>query len=190
MHIALHCIPYKSIFLPSPGWCKPSCTPSTPSQDMRPITMSFSVTCCGLLSGRPGSIPGLGRSPGEGKGCALQYSGLENSVDCTVHGVTKSQTRLRDFHFPSLHPAHKAQNICGSCPFTSSFLFLVQVLGYVWWGRGAQVMGALLCMSQKTEIISRCVWKIKFCNRTGVTLYSHLLTLSNTEQHPVTEIVH
>ena len=117
-----------------------------------------------------GSIPGSGRSPGEGIGYPLQYSGLENSMDCTVHGVTKSQTRLRDFHFPSLHPAHKAQNICGSCPFTLSFLFLVQVLGCVWWGRGAQVMGTLLCTSQKTEIISRCVWKIKFCNRTGVTL--------------------
>ena len=39
-----------------------------------------------------GSIPGLGRSPGEGKGYPLQYSGLENSIDCIVHGVAKSQT--------------------------------------------------------------------------------------------------
>ena len=45
-----------------------------------------------------GSIPGLGRSPGEGKGYPLQYSGLENSMDYTVCGVTKSQTRLSDFH--------------------------------------------------------------------------------------------
>ena len=37
-----------------------------------------------------GSIPGLGRSPGEGKGYPLQCSGLENSIDCIVHGVTKS----------------------------------------------------------------------------------------------------
>ena len=43
-------------------------------------------------------------SPGEGKGYLLQYSGLENSMDCIVHGVTKSQTRLRD------------QTISGSCP--------------------------------------------------------------------------
>ena len=51
-----------------------------------------------------GSIPGLGRSPGEGKGYPLQYSGLENSVDCVVHGVAKSQTPLSDFHFHfSLH---------------------------------------------------------------------------------------
>ena len=38
------------------------------------------------------SIPDLGRSPGEGKGFPLQYSGLENSMDCIVHGVTKSWT--------------------------------------------------------------------------------------------------
>ena len=39
-----------------------------------------------------GLIPGLGRSPGEGKGCPLQYSGLENSMDYIVHVVTKSWT--------------------------------------------------------------------------------------------------
>ena len=41
----------------------------------------------------------LGRSPGEGKGYLLEYSCLENSMDCIVHGVTKSWTRLSDFHF-------------------------------------------------------------------------------------------
>ena len=39
-----------------------------------------------------GSIPRFGRSPGDGKGYPLQYSGLENSMDCTVHGVAKSWT--------------------------------------------------------------------------------------------------
>ena len=37
--------------------------------------------------GDRGSIPRLGRSPGEGNGYLLQYSGLENSMDCIVHGV-------------------------------------------------------------------------------------------------------
>ena len=46
-----------------------------------------------------GSIPGFGRSPVEGKGYPLQYSGLENSMDYTVHEVAKSWTQLRDFHF-------------------------------------------------------------------------------------------
>ena len=46
-----------------------------------------------------GSIPGLGRSSGEGKGYPLQYSGLENSMDCIIHRVTKSWTRLSEFHF-------------------------------------------------------------------------------------------
>ena len=50
-------------------------------------------------AGDLGSVPGLGRFPREGKGYPLQYSGLENSKNCTVHGVTKSQTRLSDFHF-------------------------------------------------------------------------------------------
>ena len=50
-----------------------------------------------------GLIPQLGRSPGEGIGYPLQYSGLEHSMDCIVHGVSKSWTRLSDFHFISLH---------------------------------------------------------------------------------------
>ena len=49
--------------------------------------------------GDSGSIYGLGRSTGEGIGYPLQYSGLENSMDCVVHGVAKSWTRLSDFHF-------------------------------------------------------------------------------------------
>ena len=50
-------------------------------------------------AGDPGSIPGSGRSSGEGIGYPLQYSGLENSMNCIVHGVSKSQTQLSDFHF-------------------------------------------------------------------------------------------
>ena len=50
-------------------------------------------------AGDLGLIPGLGRSPGEGKSYPLRYSGLENSMDNTVHAITKSQTQLSDFHF-------------------------------------------------------------------------------------------
>ena len=50
-------------------------------------------------AGDLGSIPGLGRSLGEGKSYPLQYSGLENSMDCIVYGVAKSQTQLSNFHF-------------------------------------------------------------------------------------------
>ena len=45
-----------------------------------------------LNVGDQGSIPGLGRSPGERKGYPLQYSGLENPIDCIVHGVAKILT--------------------------------------------------------------------------------------------------
>ena len=51
-------------------------------------------------AGDLGLIPGLKRSPGEGN--PLQYSGLENFMDYTVHEVTKSWTQLSDFHFISL----------------------------------------------------------------------------------------
>ena len=57
-----------------------------------------------------GSIPGLGRSPEEGKGYPLQYSGLENSIDCIVHGVTKSWTQLSELKNKKLYylpgPSH------------------------------------------------------------------------------------
>ena len=49
-----------------------------------------------------GSIPGLGKSPGERKRYLLQYSGLENSMDCIVHGVAESWTQLSDFHITGL----------------------------------------------------------------------------------------
>ena len=49
-------------------------------------------------AGDLGLISGLGRPPGEGNGCPLQYSGLEDSIDCIAHGVAKSRTCLSDFH--------------------------------------------------------------------------------------------
>ena len=68
-----------------------------------PVFLSFPCGSAGKEStcyaGDLGPIPGLGRSPGEGKCCPLQYSGLENSMAYTVHGVTKSWTQLSDFHF-------------------------------------------------------------------------------------------
>ena len=56
------------------------------------------------IEGDPGSIPELGRSPGEGNGYPLQYSCLENSMDggawrAAVYRVTKTRTQLSDFHF-------------------------------------------------------------------------------------------
>ena len=68
-----------------------------------PYYLGFPCSSCGKESacnaGDTGVIPGWGRSPGEGKGYPLLYSGLENSMFCIVHGVTKSQTQLSDFHY-------------------------------------------------------------------------------------------
>ena len=49
------------------------------------------------------SIPGSGRANGEGIGYPLQYSGLENSMECIVHRVAKSQTQLSDSHYKYKH---------------------------------------------------------------------------------------
>ena len=61
-------------------------------------------------AGDLGSIPRLGRYPAEGQGYLLQYSGLENSMDCIVHGVTKSRTWLSDSLSKSgTNPIHRTQ---------------------------------------------------------------------------------
>ena len=75
------------------------------------VFLSFPEASAGKEStcnvGDLGSIPELGRSSGEGNNYPLQYSCLENSTErvawqATVHGVTKSQTRLSNFHFSVL----------------------------------------------------------------------------------------
>ena len=67
-----------------------------------PVFLGFPCSSAGKESTcnarYPSSICELGRSRGEEKGYPLQYSGLENSMDCIVHEVAKSRTRLRDFH--------------------------------------------------------------------------------------------
>ena len=72
-----------------------------------PVFLGFLCGSAGKESacsvGDLGAIPALGRSPEEGKGYPFQYSGLENCIDCIVHGVVKSQIHLSDFHFTLLH---------------------------------------------------------------------------------------
>ena len=87
-------------------------------------------------TGDPGSIPGLGRFAEEGIGYPFQYSGLENSMDCIVHAVARSQTRLSYFHFHMYVISNKAKeansswvpywNVCPVLLFTLfRFLFLL-----------------------------------------------------------------
>ena len=71
------------------------------------------------------SIPGLGRSPGEEKEYPLQYSGLENSMNCIVQGVARSWTWLSNFHFrfgdEVIGPFFKLS--CFLVSFKSSYIF-------------------------------------------------------------------
>ena len=76
-------------------------------------------------AGDPGLIPGLGRSPGEGNGYPLQYSGLENSMDYIVHGFAKSRTQLSDFYFSSFSYTYSgSEDLCwwGMTPWIKGLL--------------------------------------------------------------------
>ena len=88
---------------PSADNCiKVSLSMSLPTQGF-PCGSASKESACN--AGNLGSIPGLGKSPGEGKDYSLQYSGMENSMycmDCLVQGVAKIGTRLSNFHFTSL----------------------------------------------------------------------------------------
>ena len=78
-----------------------------------PVFLGFPCGSAGKESacnvGDLGSTPGLGRSPGEGKGYPLQYSGLENSMNCIVHGSARSWTWLSNFHFTESTILHENQ---------------------------------------------------------------------------------
>ena len=77
-------------------------------------------------------IPGLGRSPGEGKGYPLQYSGLENSMHCIVHGVAKIRTRLSDFHchFLVSHRVYTPRRYRGLAPSRHGWIWQPQNCHY------------------------------------------------------------
>ena len=71
-------------------------------------------------------IPELGRSLGELKGYPLQFSGLENSMDHVVHGVSKNQTWLNDFHFTFGNQVHSLYFIVFQIvTFYHMFLFVL-----------------------------------------------------------------
>ena len=67
-------------------------------------------------------VRSLVRSPGEGKGYPLQFSGLENSMDCIVLGIAKSQIRLSDFHFTS-HPSDNSSHVKSVTGYSDLKLF-------------------------------------------------------------------
>ena len=104
-------------------------------------------------AGDLGLLPGLGWSPGEGKGYPLQYSGLENSMDCRVHGVANSWTRLRDFHFTKFSEFN-CHGWLTQCPFWNVPTDLGTLVGAIWKG---QVVG--------------------LCRRTGLLAWSPLHSL-------------
>ena len=98
-------LPLKMVSQPQVISCQYST--SVPQYAGFPCGSAGKKSACNV--GDLGSIPGLGRFPEEGKGLPLQYSGLENSLNCIFHGVAKSRTQPSDFHFQlSLSPQYSA----------------------------------------------------------------------------------
>ena len=107
-----------------------------------PLSLSFPCGSAGkelaCNVGDLGSIPGLGRSPGEGKGYPFQYSGLENPMDYTmhpwgwrhatpcIHGVAKSWTQLSDFHLSLFRNVSSLRELC----------FIHHFISVTWTGPG------------------------------------------------------
>ena len=128
-------------------------------------------------AGDPGVIPGLGRYPGEGNSYPLQYSGLENSLDCVVHWVSKSRTRLNDFqfHFRKFLRTSELYSIIsiGDSEFGTDKESLLYEPA------GAALMKYLknCCCLQQQKFISHCVggWAVQF--KVLADLVSHASSL-------------
>ena len=98
-----------------------------------PYGLAYKESACNM--GDLGTIFRLGRSPEEGKGYPLQYSGLENPMDYTVQGVAKSRRRLSDFH----------SHLRGfTCVFF--FFFFTCLFSYMYPVNGIMIIGIMIQM--------------------------------------------
>ena len=118
--------------------------------------MGFSCGSAGRQSacnaGDLGSIPGLGRSLGEGKGYPLQYSDLEISMD-PVHGIAKNHTRLSNFHF---HGPNSPNSFAILFFIASDFTFITRHIcdrtPFVFWPRLFSLTGATSLLSPSSML--------------------------------------
>ena len=110
---------YLRLLLFLPSILIPACDSSNPA-----FLIMYSAYVAQLIKNLPamqdwtqvsGLDPWVGRSPGEGKGYPLQYSGLEYSMDYIVHGITKSWRRLSNFHFHSAYKLEKHNDNTQPC---------------------------------------------------------------------------
>ena len=98
----------------------------------------------------PGSIPGSGRSTGEGIGYPFQHSGLENSMDCIVHGIAKSLTWVSDFHIEIMVMTNRV-GVLFQAPFTRG-----RFRTKLWWRKNKQMRKTSSVLPFFLKSHSRC----------------------------------
>ena len=135
------------------------------------VVRGFLVSSAGKESacnaGDLASIPELGRSPGEGKGYPLQYTGLENPMDCIARGVANSRIWVSDFHFTyTLTKPFKKDSffstLLQSCLQPWRFAFFIHFQRLLWFTpphRGTQVPLGIVIALQSTWHSWRREWR-------------------------------
>ena len=149
-----------------------------------PVFLGFPCGSAGKESacnvGDLGSIHRLRRSAGEGKGYPLHYSDLQNSMDCTVHRVTKSQTQLSNFQLSKINSVIWICHSLSICPLrdiwvfsTFGLLWMKSLYTFMWLLKDLSRKIRNLC-SSKANLIMLFPWS-KFCTDlllpTAVILY-------------------
>ena len=141
-------------------------------------------------AGDPCLIPRLGRSFGEGKGYPLQYFGLENSIDCIVHEVAKSWTRLSNFHLATVTHWNYIWRFLGKSILKRPWQLIVTlaIVSFKYGNNWSPVKNVLLCKQAHLKQLSKPLFSHSEVSGTGdviesIGFHSHVrLNLPLTSQ--------
>ena len=144
------------VWLPSSLWSLISLDTHSSLPGLPGSSAGEEFTC---NAGDLGLISGLQKSPGEGKGYPLQYSGLESPMDCIVHEITKSLTQLSDFHFyfpPYLKYCNIFQLVSLFTVMKSSEVFSIELFRTMFLGNGLKIKKWVLKTLKWTTVGNNC----------------------------------
>ena len=122
-------------------------------------------------AGDLGLIPGLGRSPGEEKGYSLQFSGLENSMDCINCGAQRVRHNWATFTFMTFSVVFSWSNECTNCVTKDPGLSVTNVKMLVF-----MICWCLICTEFSHSVMST-LWDPKDCSTPGLPVHHQFQSL-------------